>query len=66
VPDEKSGSAIEAGMSEAEVVAEADGAGVGVVAAEDGIAVDAGGLRQDKAGLGSECEGGCFHASYYP
>jgi hypothetical protein len=60
VPDEQAGRVIEAGMGEIEVIAHADGAGVGVIAAEDGIAIDAGGLRVDEAVIGgkNECGGG--------
>ena len=35
MPDEQAGRVIEAGMGEIEIIADADGAGIGVVAAED-------------------------------
>jgi len=53
VPDEEPGSVIKAGMGEIEVFADANGAGVGVVATEDRIAICFRG--------GRDCEGGSCH-----
>ena len=58
VPDQQPGGVVKAGVGEVEVVADANGAGIGVVAAQDRIAVGGCGLAQDKTGLGRESEGG--------
>ena len=56
-PDEQAGRVVEAGVGEEEVVAHADGAGVGMVAAQNGISIDVG-FGMGEAGLGGEGEGG--------
>ncbi len=57
VPDQQPRGVVKAGVGKVEVVADANGAGVGMVAAQDGIAIDVCGLRRQQAGLGSESEG---------
>ena len=62
VPDQQPGSVVKAGVGEVKVVADADRAGVGVVAAEDGIAIAGRGWSgQGKAGFGCKGEGGGVH-----
>ena len=69
VPDEQAWSVFEAGVGEVEVVADADGAGVGVVSAEDRVVIDGGGLLgvgEGKAGLkreGKRCGGDALYES---
>ncbi len=59
MPDQQSGCVIKTGVSEIEIVAKADGAGVRMVAAQNRIAVSAGAsLRQNQAGLRRESQGG--------
>src|ERR1035441_157912 len=57
-PDEQAGSIVEAGVGEEEIVTHADGAGVGVVSAQDGVAIDRVGLGQKPARGGGQGEGG--------
>src|ERR1017187_1910512 len=57
-PDEQAGSIVEAGVGEEELVADADGAGVGVVSAQNGVAIDRGGPGQKPARGGGQREGG--------
>jgi hypothetical protein len=57
--DGEAGSVVEAGVGEVEVVADAEGAGVRMVAAEDWIAIRRRAcLGKGEAGCGRECEGG--------
>ena len=60
MPDEQAWSVVEAGVGEIEVVADADGAGVRVVAAKDGIVVDGSWFGQSEGALrsGSDGDGG--------
>src|ERR1035441_5582347 len=57
-PDEQAGSIVEAGVGEEEIVTHADGAGVGVVSTQDGVAIDRVGLGQKPARGGGQGEGG--------
>src|SRR5271157_862992 len=51
VPDEQPGRVIEAGVGQIEVVSNTNRAGVRVIAAQDGIAIDVRGLRQGETGF---------------
>src|ERR1019366_688911 len=54
----QAGSIVEAGVGEEEIVAGADGAGVGVVSTQNGVAMDRVGLGQKPARGGGQGEGG--------
>src|ERR1017187_2273566 len=57
-PDEQAGSIIEAGVGKEELATDANRAGVGVVSAQNRVAIDRVGLGQKPARGGGQGEGG--------